>query len=63
MEVSWISLLSSLAAFAYLSGWLIQQLVALTASWKSLVVGPSKSRPHRSYEDRQRKLTGEPKGF
>ena len=50
MEVPWISLLSSLAAIAYLTGWLIRQLVALAALGKDLVVGPSKSRPHRSYE-------------
>ena len=35
MEVPWISLLSSLAAIAYLSGWLIRQLVALAALGKA----------------------------
>ena len=35
MEVPWISLLSSLAAIAYLSGWLIRQFVALTALGKA----------------------------
>ena len=35
MVVSWISLLGSLAAIAYLTGWLFQQLVALAALGKA----------------------------
>ena len=35
MELRWISLLSSLAAIVYLSGWLIQQLGVLAARGKA----------------------------